>query len=297
MSLHSRDIQGQVATPERVRIMMKHPFEILKPEYSQLLSAMIIRKECREVVDHVALKLIGYKTRYEAVSAKNGVPVVFIATSFERESTSDFTRNAAQGWPLTSISRDVPHNGPFRTWADSAIAAYHLNALDQVGASNWTWELICFYGELFNGMGYRDFHHMHSPYLWGGTNIQTVGKYTADHGFDANHMDTQLGIIPVARRMVEIDPSLALPTVIPPPVHSGIAAPDTGVDTRWVQSAMNVLGWLPPLGIDGSYGDKTKKAVEHFQRSYGLQLDGLAGPETIAALKSALDALPKEEPK
>ena len=146
---------------------MKHQFEVLRPDYSQLLTAMVIRKECREAVDHAAVKLLGYKTRYEPVSAANGVPIVFIAASFEREASSNFTKNPAQGSPLTVISRIIPHNGPFRTWFDAAIAGYHLNGLDQVGAGNWTWELMCFYGELFNGMGYRDFHHMHSPYLWG----------------------------------------------------------------------------------------------------------------------------------
>jgi len=269
---------------------MKHPFEVLRAEYAQLLSAMVIRKECRETVDHVAVKLLGYKSRYEPVSAKNGVPIIFIATSFQREASSDFTRNPAQGWPLNSISRNTPHNGPFRTWFDAAIAAYHLNGLDLLGAGNWSWEHICFYGELFNGFGYRDYHDMHSPYLWGGTNIQTVGKYVKDGKFDPDEMDEQLGIIPVARRMVEIDPTLALPTAIPRPVHSGIAAADTGVDTEWVQEAMNKLGWHPELRVDGSYGDKTKKAVEHFQRSFGLKVD-FAGPETVRALKAALAAI------
>jgi lysozyme family protein len=272
---------------------MKHPFEILRPEYAQLLSLMEVREECRKAVDHAATKLLGYRSRFEEVTAVNGVPVVFIGPSFERESNCDFTRNPAQGWPLTSISRDVPHNGPFRTWKDAALAAYHLNGLDKVGAANWTWELICFYGETFNGFGPRDLHHQHTSYLWGGTNIQTPGKYVRDHVYDPTVMDEQLGMIPVARRMAEIDPTVALPkvaAVIPPPVHSGIAGPDTGVDAAWVQDAMNKLGWQPPLAVDGSYGDKTKKAIEHFQRSFGLKVD-FAGPETVAALKAALAAI------
>lgn len=273
---------------------MKHPFEVLRPEYSQLLSLMVVRPECREMVDKTAAKLLGYKSRYEAVTAQNGVPVVFIAPSFEREASSNFSKNPAQGWPLTSISRLVPQNGPFRTWFDAAIAAYHLNGLDQVGAGNWTWELICFYGEIFNGMGYRDYHHMHTPYLWGGTNIQTVGKYVGDGEFDATHMDAQLGIIPVARRMVELDASLALPTVIPAPTHSGIADQNSGADARFVQEAMNRLGWQPPLKVDGSYGDKTMKAVQHFQRSFGLKVD-FAGPETVKALHAAIDAVERSE--
>jgi lysozyme family protein len=271
---------------------MQHPYEALKPEYSQLLAVMTVRKECRERLDRTATKLLSLRSRYEPVTAANGVPVVFIAPSFEREASSDFKLNPAQGWPLTGISRIIPHNGPFRTWYDAAIAAYHLNGLDRVGAGNWTWELICFYGELFNGMGYRDFHHMHSPYLWGGTNIQTVGKYTSDGNFDAAHMDEQLGIIPIGKRMVEIDPSLALPFVIAPPISSGIAAADTGVDVKWVQTQINRLGWQPPLLVDGSSGRNTMAAVRHFQQNFGLKDDGgYAGPEVVKALKDAVAAI------
>lgn len=278
---------------------MRHPFEVLKPEYSQLLSIMAVRPEKKELVDKVAVKLLGYETRYQPVVDRTGVPVVYIGPSFEREANSDFTRNAAQGWPLNSISKWIPHNGPFRTWADSAVAAYHLNGLDQVGSGNWSWEHICFYGEMFNGFGYRDFHHMHSPYLWGGTNIQTVGKYPTDGEFDSTHMDEQLGMIPVARRMAEIKPELALgssPVTIPPPVHSGIAAPDSGADVRWIQGTMNRLGWMPPLDIDGNYGRETSTAVQHFQRNWGLKVD-FAGPETIAALKAAAAAIEAEAAK
>jgi lysozyme family protein len=269
---------------------MKHPFEILKPEYSQLLSMMTIRPEKREIVDHIAVKLLSLKTRWEPISAINGVPIVFMATSFEREAASDFSKNPAQGWSWRTRSSIVPHNGPFPSWKAAALEAYHLNGLDKVGRDNWTWELFCFYGELFNGTGYRDYHAMHTPYLWAMTNIQTRGKYVEDGKFDPNHFDEQIGIVAVARRMIEIDPTVALPAVaIPAPVHSGIADPSTtdGADTKWVQDALNKLGWQPELVEDGSYGDKTKKAVEHFQRSFGLKVD-FAGPETVNALRAAL---------
>jgi lysozyme family protein len=270
---------------------MQHPFTALKPEYSQLLAAMTVRPECKHEVDQVATKLLGYKSRYQAVTAVDGVPVVFVGPSFEREASSNFKLNPAQGWPLNSISKWIPHNGPFPDWQSSAIAAYHLNGLDKVGEANWTWELICYYGESFNGWGYRDYHHMHTPYLWGGTNIQTVGKYTSDGKFDAAHMDEQLGIVPVARRMAELDSSLAIgaPVAIPEPQPSGLASP--GATVEQIQASINSLGLDPPLTVDGNYGLQTKLAVESFQQNYGLEVDGLAGPETIAALRTALGAL------
>jgi peptidoglycan hydrolase-like protein with peptidoglycan-binding domain len=122
------------------------------------------------------------------------------------------------------------------------------------------------------------------------------GKYVADHDFNPNVMDTQLGIIPLARRMVELDPSLALPAVpyIPsPPISSGIAS-EPDADAKWIQQTLNAFGYHPPLDVDGSFGRDTKRAVEQFQRSYGLDVDGVAGPKTISALRAALTLLPAE---
>lgn len=268
---------------------MKHPFETLKPEYSQLLSLMTVRPECQERINEVAVKILGFRDRFEKVQQANGVPVIFTGPSFYREASLDFNLSPAQGDPWRKVSVHVPENrGPFRSWLDAAIDAYHINGLDKVGASNWTWELVCFYAELFNGLGYRDFHHMHSPYLWGGTNIQTKGKYTSDGHFE-DVMDEQLGVIPLARKIVEIAPDLAPAVAIPAPMPSGIAAPDTGVDVKWVQGALKELGWN--VAVDGSYGRETRRAVERFQFAYRLDMDGLAGPKTIEALKIAVSAL------
>lgn len=269
---------------------MQHPFEVLKPEYAHLLSVMAVREECRRSVDTVAARLLGYKSRYQPVTDAIGVPVIFIGPSFEREGSSNFNLNPAQGWPWRSTSKIIPHNGPFPSWFAAALAAYRIDGLDQVGAGNWTWELLCYFGEKLNGFGYRDNYRMHTPYLWGGTNIQMPGKYIRDHDFDPYLMDTQLGIMPVARRMVELDPSLALPRTLyvpSPPIASGIAGePDSGA--KWVQETINAFGYTPPLETDGNYGRHTANAVMQFQRSYGLEADGLAGPKTIAALKTAL---------
>jgi lysozyme family protein len=277
---------------------MQHPITILTPEYTKLLAAMTVRPECAKLVNEVATRLVGFKPRYEPVTAADGVPVLFIGPSFEREASSNFKLNPAQGWPLSSTSKWIPHNGPFKDWLSAAIAAYHLNGLDKIGAGKWTWELICYFGELFNGFGYRDYHHMHTPYLWGGTNIQSIGKYDADGQFNPNRMDAQLGIIPIARRMLELDPSLALnvsdvlpveavPYVASPPISSGFAAEEDG-SAKWVQTSLSALGIT--VGINGNYDRQTKLAVEKFQGDYGLDVDGVVGAKTVAALRQAVAA-------
>lgn len=277
---------------------MEHPFIKLKPEYSQLLAAMIIRLECRSHVDEVATKILSFRSRFTEVTQATGVPMLFSGPSFYREADLNFALSPAQGDPWRRVSTHVPSGiGPYPSWIAAAIAAYHINHLDKVGAENWTWELLCFYAELFNGFGYRDFHKMHSPYLWGGTNIQTVGKYGTDggKGFDATHMDQQIGVIPLARRLAEIDTTLVLaPPAIPVPMRSGLAvAADPKHDTIWLQGALAELGY--DVAVDGNYGKQTRHVVAEFERAYGLKQDGgYAGPEVIGAVEKALAVL--EEP-
>jgi len=276
---------------------MKHPAETLKAEYSQLLSVMTVRPDSAERVHSAASMILKYRDRFEEVSKINGVPVVFMGPSFYREATLDFRKNPAQGWWLSSKSKIIPHNGPFPDWKSAALAAYSLNGLDRVGAENWTWELICFYGEMFNGFGYRDNHQMHTPYLWGGTNIQTKGKYVEDGKFDPDVMDTQLGIIPIAKHMIKLAPDLnfmAMPSGIPTPAPSGLARGGSGRDTRWIQSALADLGF--DLVVDGNYGKHTRQAVHDFEVQYGLKVDGgYAGPEVMAALERAIAALKADQ--
>ncbi|MFC3015736.1 peptidoglycan-binding domain-containing protein [Virgibacillus litoralis] len=45
---------------------------------------------------------------------------------------------------------------------------------------------------------------------------------------------------------------------------------------------------LPIYGADGIYGEETQRAVMRFQSAYGLHVDGLVGPNTLAKLKEVL---------
>lgn len=55
-----------------------------------------------------------------------------------------------------------------------------------------------------------------------------------------------------------------------------------------VQHALNELGAQPPLAVDGVAGPKTVAAVKSFQSQAGITVDGIVGPETSAALEHAL---------
>lgn len=284
-----------------------HPFTNLKPEYSQLLSVMTVRPECRKAIDDAAARVLSFRRNFESVRAAIGVPVIFSGPSFLREADLDFSLSPAQGDPWRRVSKHVPRGlGPYRSWQDAAVAAYRVNGIDKVGDGNWTWELECFYAEALNGFGYRDEHRMHSPYLWAGTNIQTRGKYVADGKFDPEHMDEQVGVIPLAKRLVEIAPDLALrPVTISPPATSGLAPLPKAIAStlpadkqpggvRWLQAALNKIGY--EIAEDGNYGRETRHAVAAFKRAFGLGDDGYADQDTVEALATAAEDV-EEKPK
>lgn len=73
----------------------------------------------------------------------------------------------------------------------------------------------------------------------------------------------------------------------------GIIAAFDPNTTKWLQASLNsVLALSPPLVVDGSYGPKTKAAVQQFQTTYKLSVDGIAGTITQAAINAVLSKLP-----
>ncbi len=62
----------------------------------------------------------------------------------------------------------------------------------------------------------------------------------------------------------------------------------TGAAVIALQNELNKLGAKPVLTIDGKYGPATQAAVEAFQKTNHLTVDGIAGPITLKALDEAL---------
>ena len=61
-----------------------------------------------------------------------------------------------------------------------------------------------------------------------------------------------------------------------------------GEDVKKLQTALDELGYdLGDSGIDGIIGPITEKAIKAFQEANGLVVDGVAGPDTLAALEKA----------
>jgi lysozyme family protein len=265
---------------------MSYAFSALAPEYDNLLSHMVIDAGKLAAFESTAHRIIAlaknHGDEWAAVHAATGVNIGWGICSFERESSSDYRTNPAQGDPWNHASTHVPRGrGPFANWGAACIDAYHIDHLETVGAAGWTWARDCYEGELFNGFGPR-MHGRHSGYLWAGTNIYTGGKYDYDSHWNPGAWDTQLGMIPllftVARLAPEYAPIGTLsdlhPNPAPPapaPVPDGLHVSPHGV--AWMQAKLGVPA-------DGNFGRHTKRALVAFQKAHGLTPDGLFGPAT-----------------
>jgi peptidoglycan hydrolase-like protein with peptidoglycan-binding domain/uncharacterized protein YraI len=64
-----------------------------------------------------------------------------------------------------------------------------------------------------------------------------------------------------------------------------------------VQSHLRILGYLPPnFVITGINDNQTREAIRTFQRVSGITADGVAGPQTVAALNQAVRDLTATRP-
>lgn len=164
----------------------------------QRWDAMSISAQKGSTFKAVADRLLFNKPRYVAVAkalASKGYTISweFIAVIHQREASGNFNTYLGNGQALNKKTTIVPKGrGPFTSWEEGAIDAL-VNA-PPYAAKNKDWSIGGMLNKLeeYNGLGYRA-KGVPSPYLWAGTNQYTKGKYVADHVYDPNHVDTQLG--------------------------------------------------------------------------------------------------------
>jgi lysozyme family protein len=271
---------------------MQHPYDALRGEYLEFLSKLTITRanEARER----AKEILPLKPRYQTVSDETKVPTVMLMALNERESGSNLRTYLGNGQRLDRVTTLVPKGrGPWSTFEAGCVDAFayeHLIGLD------WSdgWPFVLYHEEAWNGFGPRD-RGKPTGYLYAGTNIYTGGKYVADGIWNSTFNDPQLGTIPIMLALMELDkfmslpgwpkssPWLNIPELQKPPVgHDG---GDHGVS--WLQTELNAVQDAG-LAVDGSYGRFTRMAVRQFQAAHGLDVDGLAGPLTLALLEKAV---------
>jgi len=200
-------------------------------------------------------------SRYQAVSAKTGVPWPVIAVIHERECSQDWTRSLAQGDPWDRVSIHVPAGrGPFKSWEDAAIDA--LNDCAPYAGRNKDWSIGALLTKLeeYNGLGYAA-RGVPSPYVWAGTDQYRSGKYVRDGVYDPSVIDSQPGCAGLLMAMKALDSAITFTTAPRVPVDANaptLARPKaaTPTDSRktpslqipasgsigaWIASALSTL--------------------------------------------------------
>jgi lysozyme family protein len=179
--------------------------------YAKLWRSMSIPSEKLKSVDAVARRIVAAKPKYASIENATGVPWWFIGILHYRESNLNFTKHLHNGDPLTKRTTRVPAGRPLGkppfTFDVSAIDALKMKGFHKI--RDWTIDRVLFECERYNGFGYMYRKGHNSPYVWGATNHQTRGKFIADGKFDPRHMDTQLGVAPILKRIMELDRSAA----------------------------------------------------------------------------------------
>lgn len=294
-----------------------YSFEQLRPEIEHMLATVVVTRATE--AEETAKRLNQHTDIFLKIQEKTGVPAIWTLPTWEREGPS-LSAYLGNGDSLLHVTKDVPRQrGPFKTpdgkpdFVAGAIDSLHYDHIDAV-PQPWTPARAVYEWEAWNGFGPRG-HGRVSGYPWSGTKFYEPpdgkgGKYVADGQWSGSTVDAQIGTVPIMLALLSLNPALAFPGSVVPPVAPPEAPPPVPVspveDTAWLQGAFNRMvpdlasrAWFRgvvsslPLQVDGNYGRRTRKVVATFQKNYGhgLAVDGIAGPATMQAVKDALKFL------
>lgn len=232
--------------------------------------------------------------RYVYVAGQTGVPAALIAAIHYRESSMRFDTYLHQGDRLGRPAVNHPSNIPvFHVWEDAAIHALNLKkgVRTAMGMDETTTDFAAMatYAEVYNGLGYHN-RGLESPYVYGGTDQYTGGRYVRDGVFDPNSFDQRMGVMALVQGLGDAAVTTGPSTSITPEaawatVLSGgdvLRVGTSGPAVRALQERLVRNG--ARISVDGEFGPGTRSAVIAFQTQSGLGADGLVGRETAARL-------------
>ena len=201
-------------------------FAALRPEYEELWSQVNspggLTRISQTTRVAFAIAAPSAKARFRAVEKRTGVPwfVTGIILTREAGSPPNFHAWLHNGDPMfdhngfsrqtVNVPAQRPPN-PAVSWEDGAVDAYSIEGL--LHKEDWSPAFVAWLLEKFNGWGYRLYHGVRSPYVWGATAVQQRGKYTADRVWDANVMDTQIGGMALLAALMQLDSEAQMPEV------------------------------------------------------------------------------------
>jgi lysozyme family protein len=195
-------------------------FPSLRPEYESLWAAVLrpggLTRPAATLREAGAIMAPEARARFLAVERRTGVPwfVTGIVLTREAGSPPNFHAWLHNGDPMFDHGGrprrtvNVPAHrppDPAVSWEDGAVDAYEIEGLLH---APWSPARVAWLLEKFNGFGYRLYHHIRSPYVWGATCVQQRGKYTADRRFDPSVMDPQIGGMALLAALMEREPEI-----------------------------------------------------------------------------------------
>lgn len=177
-----------------------------------LINTAVVTKDLGWYRKVVIPKITNGLIKYQNVERATGVPAVMVAMIHARESASDlgkFQSYLGNGQPLSQKTTIVPRGrGPFKSWESGAIDAFKLMGLDKI--EKWTLERVLYECERYNGFGYHN-RGLQSPYVWGGTNHYTKGRYVSDGKFSPTSVSTRAGAFVYYKMITQAERRFKLP--------------------------------------------------------------------------------------
>jgi len=200
--------------------------DALRREYELLYDSCEVPAARQAEVQRIARRIAAARQRYEAVASTLRMPWQVVGVIHALEASLDFRSHLHNGDPLTARTVRVPagrppFGSPPYAWETSALDALRLEAF---GAwRDWSLPGTLFKCEAYNGWGYRQWHpEVKSPYLWGGSNHYTCGKYVADGRWSATAVSKQIGAAALLRSLNAFVPQ---PAGLPRPASPQDARP------------------------------------------------------------------------
>ncbi len=151
---------------------------------------------------------------------------------------------------------------------------------------DWTIEGACYASEKFNGFGYRN-KGINTPYLWAKSNAYSKGKFVTDGKWNAKAVDQQVGVMPMLKRMMELDDSIHFP-----PTGELITTPTTGPGQ--IQDRLGAMGLLDPPS-DGIIGSVSRWALREAGIKIELTANNADSIMEELSTKAALPLAPKND--
>lgn len=195
----------------------------LLAENTKRAARVVVKPAFQKAAIKRAAAMLSHKDHYQSIADqikekhRLHVPWWAIPLVHEREcprGVDNWTCNIAQGSPFNVKSRIIPHSGPFGSFDLAAMDALVVQAPRLAQWTNWSLGGVATINEMYNGTGYAR-RGLPSPYVWSGTNIYVRGKYVADGRYDANKVDTQIGVIVSLKALMALDASIVLGGEVP----------------------------------------------------------------------------------